>query len=260
MVRALRIVSLAPSNTEIVHVLGLTGALVGVDDWSDWPPEVQDLPKVGPDLNVDLEKVAALKPDLVLASLSVPGMERNVEGLKARGLPHIVLDPNSLEEIWADIRLVGAHTGRERQAEAVVGALRERVERIRQAASVDPPGRRLYWEWWLRPIYTPGRTNWLTEISEIAGCSNIFADYKVANVRVDDPLEVVRRRPDHILLAWTGARAPRPEHVYRRPGWDALEAVRKRRVQVMEEGLFNRPSPRLVDGLERLWQVLQEDK
>jgi iron complex transport system substrate-binding protein len=254
MGRALRIVSLAPSNTEIVAALGLMDWLVGVDDWSDWPPAVGALPKVGPDLAIDMDKVASLRPDLVLASLSVPGMERNVEGLRAAGLPHLVLDPHSLEEIWQSIRLVGEACGISDRAEAVVEGLVRRVERVRQA-----PRRplRLYWEWWPKPIYTPGRRNWLTEISQLAGGLNLFADYDVDNVRVDDPLEVVRRAPDCVLLAWTGARRPRPELVLRRKGWEELEAVRAGRIFVLEEGLFNRPSPRLVDGLEQLAALLR---
>lgn len=107
----MRIVSLAPSNTEILQALGLLDQLVGVDDWSDWPPAVEKLERVGPDLTIDLDRVEALQPDLVLASLSVPGMERNVIGLIARGLPHIVLDPYSLAEIWADIQKVGEVCG-----------------------------------------------------------------------------------------------------------------------------------------------------
>ncbi len=90
----MRLVSLCPSNTEIACGLGLGPQLVGVDDWSDWPPEVAGKPRVGSDLTADLDRVAALSPDLVLASLSVPGMERNVAGLAARNLPHIVLDPH----------------------------------------------------------------------------------------------------------------------------------------------------------------------
>lgn len=251
----MRIVSLAPSNTEIVHALGLSDWLVGVDDWSDWPPEIAALPRVGPDLKVDIEKVAALRPDLVLASLSVPGMEANIAGLRARALPFIILDPHGLEEIWTNIRLVGSMTGTEERAEAVVADLTARVEAVRAAAAARPR-LRLYWEWWPKPIYTPGRRNWLTEVSEIVGGVNLFSDYDVDNVRVDDPGEVLRRDPDYVLLAWTGARTPRADLVRRRPGWDQLAAVREGRVLVLEEGLFNRPSPRLVDGIERLHRIL----
>jgi iron complex transport system substrate-binding protein len=257
MAIAARIVSLAPSNTEIVHALGLMPQLVGVDDWSDWPLEVAALPRVGPDLNVDIEKVKALKPDLVLASLSVPGMERNVAALEAAGLPHITLDPHTLADVWADIRRVGEWAGVPDRAERVVAGLEERVARVQQAAAGAPP-QRLYFEWWPRPIFTPGRRNWLTELSNLVGCTNIFADADVDNVRVDDPLEVVRRAPDQILLAWTGAKRPDTAHVYRRKGWEEMGALRERRVHILEEGLFNRPSPRLADGLEHLWKLLSD--
>src|SRR5690606_26525652 len=99
----LRIVSIAPSNTEIAFALGLGPQVVGVDDHSDYPPEVARLPRVGPDLRVDLDRVEALRPDLVLASLSVPGMEHNVEGLRRRGIPHMVLNPRRWPEVLASI-------------------------------------------------------------------------------------------------------------------------------------------------------------
>src|SRR5690606_14154443 len=89
-----RIVSLCPSNTEILYLLGLKDRIVGVDDYSDWPKEVNRLPKCGPDLDIDIDKVKSLRPDLVIASLSVPGMEKNIEGLKREGIPHLILAPN----------------------------------------------------------------------------------------------------------------------------------------------------------------------
>src|SRR3970040_1535443 len=98
-----RIVSLTCSNTEILFALGLRAQVVGVDDWSDFPLEVRSLPKVGPDLKIDMTKVVALEPDLVLASLSVPGMERNLPGLERLGLPFLVLEPRSLADLFTDI-------------------------------------------------------------------------------------------------------------------------------------------------------------
>ena len=84
----MRVISLCPSNTEIMEFLGLTELLVGVDDFSDWPESIKSLPQLGPDLSINLDLVEQLKPDLVLASLSVPGMEKNIEGLKARKIPY----------------------------------------------------------------------------------------------------------------------------------------------------------------------------
>lgn len=256
-----RIVSLCPSNTEILHALGLLPKVVGVDDWSDWPAEVERLPRLGPDLDINIERVAALQPDLVFASLSVPGMERNVARLQERGLPHVVLDPQGLEDVWENLRTVGRLTGAASTAESVIQHLQQRIARVRQRASARQQRTRLYWEWWPKPLFAPGGLNWLTPLSELAGCVNVTArvDARAARPSLD---EVVALDPEMILLAWTGvARAKvRPDVVLRRPGWDQITAVRTAQIHVVEEGLFCRPSPRLVDGLEYLIDLLHEQE
>src|SRR5688572_467497 len=108
----MRVVSLACSNTEIVCALGLGHTLVGVDDHSDHPPEVvEPLPRLGPDLSIDVDRVLALRPDVVLASLTLPGHERVVERIAAAGLPHVAPDPQSLADVYRDIRDIGALLG-----------------------------------------------------------------------------------------------------------------------------------------------------
>lgn len=257
----MRIVSLAPSNTEIVAALGLLEQLVGVDDHSDWPPAVASLPRVGPDLQVDIAKVQALAPDLVLASLSVPGMERVVAGIQAAGLPHLVLNPHSLADIYADIRTVAVAAGVATRGERVVSELQARVEAaaLRAGAAANRRGRRLrlYWEWWPRPLFSPGGRNWLTEISALAGGENLFAGVDQEAVR-PDPDQVAALDPDVILAAWTGVWQERIplERITGRPGWERLRAVREGRVYALAEGKYNRPSPRLVDGLEELVELL----
>src|SRR6478752_2697965 len=103
----MKLISICPSNTELVGYLGLTSSLIAVDNYSDWPEEVSSLPRLGSDLNIDLDMVEALKPDLVLASLSVPGMERNIEELEKRKLPYVVYNPNSLEDIRQNLQDLG---------------------------------------------------------------------------------------------------------------------------------------------------------
>ena len=85
----MKIISLCPSNTELCTYLGIEDQLIAIDDYSDWPDSIQTLPRVGPDLSINLDLVQSLEPDFVLASLSVPGMEKNIEGIKARGIPHL---------------------------------------------------------------------------------------------------------------------------------------------------------------------------
>ncbi|WP_042224515.1 cobalamin-binding protein [Oceanobacillus manasiensis] len=248
----MRIVSICPSNTEILEYLGKVHLLVGVDDFTDWPLSVRELPKVGPDLSIDMDEVAALKPDLVLASLSVPGMEKNIEALEKLQLPYIILNPNSLQEIAEDIETVGRAIG-----ESQLGMTRKatflaeiRQFRQRKTKSSQPT---LYWEWWPKPVFTPGAVNWLTEISELAGATNIYATEQVASFQTDWE-DVKTRNPDHICMVWVGIKEEkmRPELVMKRPGWDKMRAVQNGNVHVLEESLFCRPSPRLLEGLRKL--------
>lgn len=252
-----RIVSLCPSNTEILHALGLMDRVVGVDDWSDWPESVRDIPRVGPDQQVSMERVQALKPDLVLASLSVPGMEWNVQRLQSSGLPYLAIAPHGLSGLWDDIRQVGEATGTWGRAETVIGDLQGRIDRVRNRTARATHRPRVYFEWWPKPLFAPGRRNWLTEIAEIAGGVSITGhiDADSANPTFED---VAAADPDCILLAWTGiAREKvRPHVILRRPGWERIAAVRHNQIHVLEEGLFCRPSPRLIDGLEQLAALL----
>jgi iron complex transport system substrate-binding protein len=253
----MRIVSICPSNTEILYYLGLGDQVVGLDDHSDWPLEWQHLPRVGPDLTIDMEKVESLRPDLVVASLSVPGMEKNVEALMARNLPHIVLNPSRIGDIPTDIRRLGEATDREREAEQLARQFVEKVESIRLATARVEHRPTLFWEWWPNPIYTPGRENWLTDVSEIAGGVNIFSDFPTDNVKATREM-VAERNPDHICVVWCGIELKRikPAMITERPEWQKVTAIRKSQVHLLEEGLYCRPSPRILDGLERLVKLI----
>jgi iron complex transport system substrate-binding protein len=223
-----RIISLCPSNTEILSSLGLLPRIVGIDDYSDWPPEVRDLPRLGPDLNIAMERVQELRPDLIVASLSVPGMERNVTRLRELGLPYIVLDPHSLGDIWQSVRSVGAVTGVEETAEQVITELQARIQRVRRQMTDVTQRPRFYWEWWPKPLIAPGGRNWLTSLSELAGGVNITAEIDADAAR-PTPEEVAAAQPDFIFLVWTGVarHKVRPEVVLRRPGWERIPAVQK---------------------------------
>lgn len=253
----MRLISICPSNTELLHYLGLTSRLVGVDDFSDWPEAVSGLPKLGPDLNIDMDKLEALEPDLVLGSLSVPGMERNVQALKERTIPHIVLDPQSLEDIMRDLLAVGELTHTSAKADEVASSMREVIHTYKQlaAACTDTPA--LYWEWWPKPIFTPGRVNWLTELSELAGAVNIFSDKEVASYQTDWA-EVVGKNPEAICMIWVGVKESKmnPKHVMKRENADKVNAVQNSNIHVLEESLFCRPSPRLIMGLQKLASLL----
>ncbi|ARA98668.1 cobalamin-binding protein [Geobacillus thermodenitrificans] len=253
----MRIVSLCPSNTEMLAYLGRLDDVIAVDQSSDWPPAVKQLPTVGPDLRIDMDEVEALKPDLVVASLSVPGMERNVEELARRRLPHLVLAPHSLDDIASDLLRLGEALGEKQKAAELARRYHECLNEYREwAAAVTEPAR-LYWEWWPRPLFTPGGANWLSELSELAGGRNIFADCAKASVQTEWD-EVVARNPSHILLVWVGVQTKKmnANAVTKRPNAEQTEAVRTGRIHLLEEALYCRPSPRLLIGLKKLAPLL----
>ncbi len=249
----MRIVSLCPSNTEIACALGLGPHLVGLDRSSDWPPEVVHLPRVGPDTSVDVAAIAALKPDLVLSSLSVPGMERNVEALDAAGLPHVVLDARSIPDVFTSIRVVGRFFGKGAHAETIVAAMQARLEAVEAKARVLPRRARVFLEWWPKPVIVPGRACWTTEMIRIAGGESVFGHLDVRSTPIETDA-VPPTSPDVLLTCWCGVPHERqkPEKLRERPGWEDIPGVRSGQVFAAEERLFGRPGPRLVEGVEWL--------
>lgn len=255
----MRLVSLCPSNTELVAYLGATNLLVGVDNYSDWPSSVTTLPRLGPDLSIDMEKVMDLKPDLVLASLSVPGMEKNIAALEKFGLPYVIFNPSTLKDISNDLLSLGKLIGREEQAQAVTRKMNNLIHRFRATERHNRPT--LYWEWWAKPIFTPGGGNWLTEISHLAGGENCFKDDPRASVQTSWD-EIIKRNPDHICLVWVGvdSKKVKKEFVLKRPQIDTLTAFKKDHIHILPEPFFCRPSPRLYTGLEMIYHILNKNE
>lgn len=252
----MRIISICPSNTELLAFLGAEHLLVAVDDYSDWPEHVTNLPRLGPDLSIRMDELEAMEPDLVLASLSVPGMEQNVEQLVQRKIPHLVLDPQSFDDIAEDLMMVGNACGIDATAIhadylAMIMELKKR-----SAAALYRPS--LYWEWWPKPIFTPGRINWLSEMSELIGARNVFDDIDSANIQTDWE-EVKKRDPDFILLAWVGIMTSKvkPALVRKRPSFESMKASGQ--IHIMEEELYCRPSPRLIEGAVKLGKLIHPE-
>jgi len=248
----MRIVSICPSNTDIVCALGAAELLVALDRSSD-AAEVTHLPRVGPDLSVDVPAIAALAPDLVLSSSSVPGMERNLHALDAAGLRHLVVDATSIDDVLASIVRVGRALGLGERAVAVVAEMRARLDAVARDAAALPRRPRVHIEWWPRPVIVPGRRCWTSDMVTIAGGEPAFADLDVRSTPVDD--DAVRARaPEILLTCWCGVPHEKqdPARIARRPGWDGVPGVRSGWLRAAEERHFGRPGPRLVEGVEWL--------
>jgi iron complex transport system substrate-binding protein len=240
----LRLASLASSNSDILAALGAADWVVAADSHSD-APGLERACRVGPDLNIDLDAVAAARPDLVLASLSVPGMERIVQDLHARGLPTLVLDPVTVEETLDDIRRIGRAIGLERRGQEVAARLAAdlqlRVQRPR------PP--RVLVEWWPRPIIAATRDSWVTGLLDGLGAVNALAD-EAGRSRPLTLEEVRAARPDLIVCSWCGAKKLRPEVITARGLGVPVVAV-------PESGL-GRPGPRLAEGARQIAAALEK--
>jgi len=250
----MRIVSLACSNTEIVHALGCAHLLVGVDDHSDWPPEVvAPLPKVGPDLHIDVDAVAALEPDLVLATLTVPGHEQVVERLEAAGLPFFAPEPVSVADVYRDVRDIALRLGVPRRGDALVAEMRRALDAPEPAA--DAPS--VLIQWWPKPVITPGRLSWATDVLHAAGARGVLEDEDVKSRPMSDD-EVVERAPDAVVLSWCGVDPAkyRPDVVLDNPAWTHLPFVANGHVYPVGEPFLGRPGPRLVEGVRRLRSIV----
>ncbi|MGG7621418.1 cobalamin-binding protein [Bacillus coreaensis] len=257
----MKLISICPSNTEIMAYLGLTSSLIGVDDYSDWPEEIKELPRLGPDLNINMDKVEELQPDLVLASLTVPGMERNIEELEKRNIPYVIVpNPTSLQAVADSLLFVGKATNSIEKATIAYEKFTSQIRDYKALSEKVEIPKSIYWEWWAKPVFTPGANNWLTEISQLAGGHNIFSDREEASVQTDWD-EVRRRNPDVISVVWVGVQKEKvnPKVILKRPEWDQMNAIQNQQLYILDEPLFCRPSPRLLLGLAKIAFLLHPD-
>jgi len=259
----MRIVSLACSNTEIVWALGRSDWLVGVDSHSDFPPDVvEPLPRVGPDLEIEIEKVAALEPDLVLATLTVPGHETVVEGLEKAGLPFIAPAPESVRDVYANIREIGVLLDAGDRAEELILEMQAELGNGngRNRDPAEDPGRpTVLVQWWPKPTIAPGRDSWTTDVIRAAGARNVLENEPVKSRALSDD-EVRELDPDAIVISWCGVDPEkyRPDVVYGKEAWQDLDALRRGRVHCVPEAFLGRPGPRLVEGARALREVVRD--
>ena len=252
----MRVVSLTCSNTEIVCALGCSDYLVGVDNHSDYPVEiVNQLPRVGPDLTINIERVVKLKPDLVLASLTVPGHEKVIEGLEAAGLAFVAPEPVSLSDVYDDILQIGELLSAEGRAQSVVQQMRDHIRPdIRHS-----PNPSMLIQWWPKPVIAPGKLSWVEDMMRAANLRNPIGDQDVKSTPLSDA-QVQKLNPDSVVISWCGVRYEkyRPKVVYRNPAWKDTKFVRNQTVFRIAEAYLGRPSPRLMTGFTELKRIAEK--
>jgi iron complex transport system substrate-binding protein len=256
-----RIVSLAPSNTEIVCALDACDRLVGVTDFDDYPPEVAEVERVVTMAEVDVEAVVAAQPDLVLAAGNELTPTSVIDQLVDLELPVIVLYPESLEEVLADIELVGEALGRQDAAQTLIAEMEGRVSAVTDAVDgLDRP--RTFYEVSVfeGTIYTAGEGSFLASLIHTAGGEPITSAGPAGDTSIELE-ELVAADPELILLGdATYDPTITPDSVAARPGWATMTAVEAGAITpVTDDVVITRPGPRIVEGLEALARAIHPD-
>lgn len=250
----MRLITHTCSNTEIVCALGRADWIVGVDDHSDYPADVVErAAQIGPDLDVDVQRIVALKPDLVITSLTVPGHERCLGKLQAAGLPCLVTQPHSLADVAEDIRRIGqAIDAGQKAAELAV-----KFEAILASPAPDHDPVPILVEWWPKPVIVPGAKSWVNEMLKLAGGINPFEREEAESLEINTE-QAQAAAPEAVVMSWCGVQEDkyRPHIVRRREGWENIPAIQQDRIIAISEAWLGRPGPRLLDGIERLRAVV----
>jgi len=251
-----RIVCLSAETAEIVLQLGAGERLVGVPGTAHHPPEVRGKAKVGGFTTFRVDKILALRPEIVLAFSDLQGGV--AKELIESGIPVFATNQRSFDDILRTILMIGGLIGKEPEARALIQDMRDEARQIREFSSVWPDRPRVYFEEWDDPPISGIR--WVSDLIEIAGGRDIFPEFKErgrAPERVVDLSEVVRRDPQIIVASWCGKKLD-PERIRRRPGWDRVEAVLESRIYEIDGRDILAPGPSVMRGLRQLHEIIQE--
>ena len=251
-----RIVPLAPSITEILYFLGLGDRVVGVTEYSYYPPEAGLKPKIGSYINLNVEKIISLSPDIVIGTKD--GNEPwVVDLLDQAGIRVFIVNPRNVGQVIDTITEIGRVCGIPERAESLSRQLRGRVERVK--AGVAGRERPLvFLQINIRPIMAVNKNTFHNDLINLAGGRNMTENEPIAYPRISRE-EVIREGPDVIIISSMerGGRFERAREEWME--WTSIPAVRNNRVYLIDSDLTDRPSPRIVDGLEAMVKIIHPE-
>jgi len=238
-----RIISTMPSNTEILFDLGLGDRIVGVTSRCDFPKAATKKRKIG-DINLDLEEIISLNPDLVVMLGSA--QKYQIEKMRSHSLPVFVIDPRNMDQLLGSIDLLGKITGTSKKAEATITDMKKRIKAAtvtRNAASLP----KVLVVLWANPLTTAGKGTFIDDIVSRSGAVNIGAgaggQYPTISFET-----VLAQDPDFIIVAGKSYGDIRSITDDRK--WDAVKAVKDKKILLIDSDIITRPSPRIVKAME----------
>jgi iron complex transport system substrate-binding protein len=252
-----RIISLAPSNTEILFSLGLGGKVVGVTNYCDYPEEAKSKGKIGGFADPNMEKIISLKPDLVLAT---DMHQKPVEQLEKLNIPVVVLAPKNIPDMLNSIEIIGKATGKIAESQKLVETLTERIKAIENKVAGIPQDKRpkVYYEVWPEPFTTAGPGTFVNDIIEKAGGQNIAGDAQKAYPEYSQEM-IISKDPDIIIFSHHGTSKQTAEDILKRSGWENIKAIKDKKVFYVDENIVQRATPRLIDGLEQFARIIHPE-
>jgi iron complex transport system substrate-binding protein len=244
---ARRIVTLAPHAAESLFAAGAGERLVGTVEYSDYPSEAKKVPRVGGYSRIDLEAVAALKPDLIIAWESGNNLSQ-VDKLKALGMTVYISQPNKMENVADQLERLGQLAGTEAAANAAATRFRQRLEGLR-AANAGKPKIRVFYQIWKSPLMTIGGPQIISDAITLCGGENVFGNLKQMAPTVS--VEAVLEADPEAIIA-TGMGDAQPEWLHDWDKWTRLTAVKRGNLFHINPDIMQRHTPRILDGAEKL--------
>jgi len=247
-----KIVSLIPSNTEIVFALGLDKEVVGVSDFDNYPQAAKKKEKIGGQ-EINLEKIISLHPDLVLAHASwASTAEAGIQQLRNAGITVLVVnDAQNFDQVYDSVDLIGKATGETVKAEEMITGMKDKLAEIKTKAAEIKEKKKVLVEVSPAPeIYTPGKNTFMDQMLSVINAENIANDQE-GWIKIDQE-SMIKRNPDVILTTYGYYVKNAKDQVLSRKGWETVNAVKNKHVVDVDSDRVTRSGPRIVEGVEEL--------
>ena len=252
-----RIVSLAPNITEILFSLGLDEEIVGVSIHCNFPEKAKSRVRVGSYISLDFEKITSLKPDLIIATGA--GNTRDmVDRLEKLGFKTYAIFPKNFDDILQSVGHIGQVVNREKEARGIIEGMGKRKQRVvGLTQGLSPP--KVFIQIGDAPIVTVGKGSFADDLIRLAGGENIAGKEKEVYPRFGME-EILKRSPEVIVISSMNPKGDYQKILHEWSRWKTLPAVKNGRIHLIDSDLLDRPSPRIIDGLEEIARVLHPER
>jgi iron complex transport system substrate-binding protein len=253
-----KVISLVPAITEILFAVGAGKTVVGVTEFCNYPEETNDIEKVGgfSGASISIEKIISLKPDLVFVSADMHF--KIIDLLNQAGINSFALEPKNVEDIFSSIKDIGVLVSCEEESEKTILQMQEKISKAKVLAAGKEKVS-VFWEIWNQPLMTAGSNTFINEAIILAGGKNIFDDLKSSWPEVSVE-QIIMRNPEWIMSDDSHEINITQKALLQRPGWSGINAVRNKRIGIINADMIMRNGPRLADAILQMAELFHGDE